>query len=309
MTTTVTGLCFVIIAQCLLAVTGETPGVVSTSCCSNVFLSSSSTLAKTQSGVLGIYAMSSQKIANNPHPVYIKQSSNQDYYLYFRQNDAGGPQGWIVGPQLLEDSFYLTTQSTQSACPAGIFGGYDSDDTTKDDTFSIQCHSDMVKVECCPNVSLTSEGSLVANQGAVMGEYRRVGDYNGHTRYQGGHSNTTLFFRKSGHGPDGWMVGMDLEENSFVVTTRDKAHCPDVVTSGYDRNNDRGQDTSFRIICQASTPVLSQDPGIPVGYDKPLDTLAPQKSISSAARETLISSACFRLLVVTYLIILRLAQD
>ena len=112
--------------------------------------------------------MSSQKIANNPHPVYIKQSSNQDYYLYFRQNgnqstqnckiwalvftltDAGGPQGWIVGPQLLEDSFYLTTQSTQSACPAGIFGGYDSDDTTKDDTFSIQCHSDMVIADYTP---------------------------------------------------------------------------------------------------------------------------------------------------------------
>ena len=70
----------------ILMVLGETPGVVSTSCCSNVFLSSSSTLAKTQSGVLGIFTLSSQKIANNPHPVYIKQSSDQDYYLYFRQS-------------------------------------------------------------------------------------------------------------------------------------------------------------------------------------------------------------------------------
>ena len=70
----------------ILMVSGETPGVVSTSCCSNVFLSSSATLAKTQSGVLGIFTLSSQKIANNPHPVYIKQSSDQDYYLYFRQS-------------------------------------------------------------------------------------------------------------------------------------------------------------------------------------------------------------------------------
>eukprot|EP00091_Calanus_sinicus_P024662 TRINITY_DN8974_c0_g1_i2.p2 TRINITY_DN8974_c0_g1~~TRINITY_DN8974_c0_g1_i2.p2 ORF type:complete len:106 (-),score=37.21 TRINITY_DN8974_c0_g1_i2:137-454(-) len=105
------------------------------------------------------------------------------------------------------------------------------------------------------------------------------------------------------------MVGMDLEENSFIVTTRDKAFCPDVVTSGYDRDNDQGQDTAFRIFCQASTPVPSQDPGIPVGYDKPLETLSPQKSISSAARDTLMSSACFRLLVVTYLLMLRLAQE
>ena len=67
-------------------VAGETPGVVSNSCCSQVFLSSSSTLSKTQSGVLGIYSITSQKIANNPHPVYIKQNKDQDFYLYFRQN-------------------------------------------------------------------------------------------------------------------------------------------------------------------------------------------------------------------------------
>ena len=78
--------------------------------------------------------------------------------------------------------------------------------------------------------------------------------HNGCAYFQGGHANTTLFYRKSGHGPDGWMVGMDLEENSFIVTTRDKAYCPDVVTSGYDRNNDQGQDTAFRIFCQVSTP-------------------------------------------------------
>jgi len=298
-----------ILGPWMLMVSGDTPGVVSTSCCASVFLSSTSTLATTQSGALGIYTISSQKIANNPHPVYIKQSKEQDFYLYFRQNDEGGPQGWIVGPQLLEDSFYLTTQSTGSACPAGIFGGYDSDDTTRDDTFSIECHSDQVKVECCPNVMISSKGDLATKQGAVMGEYRKVGDYNGHTSYQGGPANTTLFFRKAGHGPDGWMVGMDFEQNNFIVTTRDMGYCPDVVTTGYDRDNQQDQDNSFRIICQASTTVAVQDPGIPVGYDKPLETLQPQKSISSAARDTLISSACFRFLVITYLLVLRLAQE
>jgi len=293
----------------MMTVTGDTPGVVSSSCCANVFLSSTGPLATTQSGVLGIYTISSQKIANNPHPVYIKQSKDQDFYLYFRQNEAGGPQGWIVGPQLLEDSFYLTTQRTGSACPAGIYGGYDSDDTTRDDTFSIECHSDQVKVECCPSVMISSKGSLATKQGAVMGEYRKVGDHNGHTSYQGGPANTTLFYRKAGHGPDGWMVGMDFEQNNFIVTTRNKGYCPDVVTAGYDRDSQQSQDTEFRIVCQASSSVTAQDPGIPVGYDKPLETLRPEKSISSAARETLISSACFRLLVITYLIVLRLAQE
>lgn len=290
-------------------VTGETPGVVSNSCCSQVFLSSSSLLSTTQSGVLGIYTISSQKIANNPHPVYIKQSKDQDFYLYFRQNEAGGPQGWIVGPQLLEDSFYITTQNAVSVCPGGIYGGFDSDDLTRDDTFSIECHSDQVKVDCCPMLTVTSEGSLSTRQGAVMGDYTKVGDFNGHTRYQGGHANTSLFFRKSGHGPDGWMVGMDLEENSFIVTTRDTSYCPDVVMVGYDRNKEQDKDNTFRIICKASVPVASQDPGIPVTPLKPMEKLSAQKSISSSARETLISSACFRLLVITYLLVVRMAGE
>lgn len=293
----------------MLMVRGETPGVVSTSCCSQVFLSSSATLSNTQSGVLGIYTITSQKIANNPHPVYIKQNKGQDFYLYFRQNEAGGPQGWIVGPQLLEDSFYITTQNFASACPGGIYGGFDSDDLTRDDTFSIECHSDQVKIDCCPTVTINSEGILGTKQGAVMGDYSKVGDFNGHTRYQGGHANTTLFYRKSGHGPDGWMIGMGLEENSFIVTTRDKSYCPDVVMVGYDRNKEQEDDTSFRITCQASTPVLSQDPGIPVTPLKPLETLSAQKSISSSARETLLSSACFRILVITYLLVLRMTEE
>ena len=87
---------------------------------------------------------------------------------------------------------------------------------------------------------ISSKGSLATKQGAVMGEYRKVGDHNGHTSYQvvtslirfscfdlcnvfkGGPANTTLFYRKAGHGPDGWMVGMDFEQNNFIVTTRNK---------------------------------------------------------------------------------------
>ena len=79
-----------------------------------------------------------------------------------------------------------------------------------------------VKVECCPTVMISSQGDLATKQGAVMGEYSKVGDFNGHTSYQGGPANTTLFYRKAGHGPDGWMVGMDFEQNNFIVTTRDK---------------------------------------------------------------------------------------
>jgi len=214
-----------------------------------------------------------------------------------------------VGPQLLEDSFYITTQNDDSVCPGGIYGGFDSDNLSRDDTFSIECHSDQVKIDCCPMVTITSEGSLSTKQGAVMGDYKKVGDFNGHTSYQGGHANTSLFFRKAGHGPDGWMVGMDFEENSFIVTTRDTSYCPDVAMVGYDRNKEQDQDTTFRITCKAASPVLRQDPGIPVTPLKPLENLSAQKSISSSARETLISSACFRLLVIAYLLVLRMAGE
>jgi len=290
-------------------VLGETPGVVSTSCCSQVFLSSSATLSTTQSAALGIYTISSQKIANNPHSVYIKQNKNQDFYLYFRQSDVGGPQGWIVGPQLLEDSYYITTHNSDSMCPGGIYGGFDSDDITRDDTFSIECHSDQVKVDCCSLLKVSSEGALATKQGAVMGDYRKVGDFNGHTWYQGGHTNTSLFYRKSGHGPDGWMVGMDLDENTFIVTTRDKSYCPDVVMMGYDRNQEEGMDTSFRITCQATSSTPKQDPGVPVAPLKPLETLTAEKSINSSARQTLLCSVCFRLLVIVYLIVMHLANQ
>ena len=38
--------------------------------------------------------------------------------------------------------------------------------------------------------------------------------------FQGGPLNSSLYYRKAGHGPDGWVVGMGLEESSFLITTR-----------------------------------------------------------------------------------------
>ena len=50
-----------------------------------------------------------------------------------------GPQGWIVGSELLEDSYHITT-NIRSDCPVGIVGGYDSDNASHDPDFSIECH-------------------------------------------------------------------------------------------------------------------------------------------------------------------------
>ena len=50
-----------------------------------------------------------------------------------------GPQGWIVGSELLEDSFYIST-NIRSECPAGIVGAFDSDNVSHDPDFSIECH-------------------------------------------------------------------------------------------------------------------------------------------------------------------------
>jgi len=68
----------------------QTEGIVTSSCCPQVFLSSSGSLGQTQSAALGIYTLSSQKIAGNDHPVYLKSSLEQDFYLYF--SEQGAPQ-------------------------------------------------------------------------------------------------------------------------------------------------------------------------------------------------------------------------
>ena len=42
--------------------------------------------------------------------------------------------------------------------------------------------------------------------------------------FQGGPLNSSLYYRKVGHGPDGWVVGMGVEESSFLITTRFITH-------------------------------------------------------------------------------------
>ena len=56
------------------------------SCCPQVFLSSSDLLAEKQAPALGIFTLANQRIANNTHPVYVKHADNQDFFLYFRQS-------------------------------------------------------------------------------------------------------------------------------------------------------------------------------------------------------------------------------
>lgn len=278
----------------------QSEGVVTPSCCAQIFVSSSGILANTQSATLGIYTMSSQRIAGNPRPVYLKSEGGQDYYLYYRDKEEG-PRGWLVGPQLLEDSFFLTTTQEGSNCPAGLSGAFDTS-SDRDDTFVIECHSDQVKVPCCELVEVSATGSVADNQGGVLGDYYKVEDVNGHTAYKGGHINASLFYRKAGFGPDGWMIGPEVENSIFMVTTRNKQFCPNEVMAGYDRDQD--SDTSLRIECKV--PEESQDPGLPV---TPLlvEPLSNRKMIPSSAREVLIDSACFRILCLVYLLLERSA--
>ena len=64
---------------------------VQSACCSQVFLSSKAGLADSAPFSLGIYTVSSQKIASNPHPVYVKHTETGDYYLYFREKGEDIP--------------------------------------------------------------------------------------------------------------------------------------------------------------------------------------------------------------------------
>ena len=82
---------------------------------------------------------------------------------------------------------------------------------------------------------------------------------------------------------------MGLGEADFILTTRQTAYCPDAVTAGFD--HDAAEDAGFRVTCEVSFEEAAQDPGIPAA---PLEVLKPGRAISSSARDTLRSSACFR---------------
>ena len=83
-------LALLLMLQLLQLSSAESPASVVSTCCSQVFLSSSQQFADTNQQSLGIYTISSQKIANNPHPVYIKKTDHGDHFLYFR--DKGNMQ-------------------------------------------------------------------------------------------------------------------------------------------------------------------------------------------------------------------------
>lgn len=279
----------------------QSEGVVSQSCCPQVFLSSSGPLASSQSQAMGIYTLTSQKIAGNSHPVYHKSAHGEDYYLYYRDQEEG-PRGWLVGGALLENVFFLTTKQEGARCPAGLYGGWDTN-SERDSTFGIECHSDQVNVDCCGTVTISSSGAVASQNGGVLGEYTKVDDFNGHAAYRGGHLNVSLFYRKAGHGSDGWMVGPGLDQNTLMVTTRNKGFCPDVVVEGF--QNDKVQDPTLRVSCSVPLSEI-QDPGVPVS-PLVLEPLTNRKSINSSARDTVINSACFRIICTLYLAVQLLA--
>ncbi|XP_023338245.1 uncharacterized protein LOC111708953, partial [Eurytemora carolleeae] len=134
-------------------------------CCPQIFLQSSGVLGSTQSSVLGIYTISNQKLANTPHPVYTKSEEETQFHVYFRVKSYG-PQGWVVGGDLLEDSFYIATGQSTLDCPDGIVGGlYGENQTVVDEKFSIECHSDQVKIPCCESVNISATGVIGEHQG------------------------------------------------------------------------------------------------------------------------------------------------
>ena len=65
-----------------------------------------------------IYSLPSQKIATNPHPVYVKHTDNGDYYLYFR--DKGEKHFTKI---FHDDKKYIFNPTQRTSCPrAGWWG-------------------------------------------------------------------------------------------------------------------------------------------------------------------------------------------
>ena len=75
---------------------------------------------------------------------------------------AGPSAGWRVSTDLEANIVYVTTRQTaaEAACPDGVEGGYDRDrDADLDDTFSVECHSEIVQVPCCLSISVNASRS------------------------------------------------------------------------------------------------------------------------------------------------------
>jgi len=261
----------------------ESQGVVTPSCCPQVFLSSGGPLASKSPDTLGIYTVSNQRLANNPRPIYLKQIAGKDFYLYYRTS-KDEDKGWTVSSELLGAEQLVSTSVQGANCPAGIFGGFLGDGLERDNSFSIECHSDVVKVACCD--SLEVKGTL----GGISGKYVRNGDVNGHPSYAGGQSNSTgLYYKKAGYGEDGWAFG----DQSHVakVTTGEKGPCPDLVTRG---TMGTSSDPSLMIVCRVEESRV-QDPGVPVA------PLAKKATMSTSAKESISNSIFLRLVILIYL--------
>jgi len=264
-------------------------------CCSQIFLQSSGELGSSQSSVLGIYTLTNQRLANTPYPVYAKYG-DKDFHLYYRKKNYG-PEGWIVGGELLEDSYYISTGQTTPECPQGIVGGRSgANGTNVDQSFTITCHTDQVKVPCCKKVEVRATDVVASNQGGTLGVYSLDGDHNGYPMYKGGPMDSYLFYRKAGSGPDGWIISPKVEQNMFMVTTREKVFCPDAVTAGWDRDVDK--DSSFSIVCVVGEEEY-EDPGVP---DKPIAKLKKEETMRS--NTAVLNMLAFRLFTALYLLVL-----
>ena len=80
--------------------------------------------------------------------------------------DAGPAAGWRVSTDLDANYLYVTTRqmAAEAACPDGVAGGYDRDrDADFDDSFSVECHSEIVQVPCCLSVSVNATRSGLGN--------------------------------------------------------------------------------------------------------------------------------------------------
>ena len=94
--------------------------------------------------------------------VIITDSSKCRSFISHAIVDTGSSAGWRVSTDLEANYLYVTTRQTaaEAACPDGIVGGYDRDrDADFDDSFSVECHNDLVQVPCCLSVSVNATRS------------------------------------------------------------------------------------------------------------------------------------------------------
>ena len=114
------------------------------------------------------------------------------------------------------------------------------------------------------------------------------------------HSSHSNLFQFKLRQPGPWN---NFKNQIFI---RDLSYCPDAVTTAYEKE-DGSKDDGFGVSCEVSQNDLEyQDPGIPTA---PLEVPKPEKAISAGARQTLRSSACFRLIAIAFLLIMKVAED